>query len=109
MEGEILGIDPTGTTDSVAAFTNIAYNIGGVIGPLASGLMVQNLGSSESCTLIGDIQITLGIFSYTVVSVIYRYRKAESLLRTKGHKISKSCSLRCPIWRPIVNCPIKKE
>ena len=97
MEGEYLGIDPTETTDSVAAFTNIAYNIGGIIGPLASGPMVQNLGFPESCTLIGYIQIILGIFTCIVVSTTYRSRKAESPLRSKGHKITKSCSLRSPL------------
>ena len=95
MEGEYLGIDPTETTDSVAAFTNVAYNIGGIVGPLASGTMVQNLGFSESCTLIGYIQVALGIFTCIFVSGIYRYRKAESLLRSQDD--TKSCSMRSPL------------
>ena len=97
MEGEYLGIDPSETTDSVGAFTNIAYNSGGIVGILASGAMIQNLGFSESCTLIGYIEIALGIFNCIIVSGIYRHRRAESLLRSQDHVNTESRSLSSPL------------
>ena len=97
MEGEYLGIDPSETTDSVGAFTNIAYNSGGIVGILASGAMIQNLGFSESCTLIGYIEMALGIFNCIIVSGIYRHRRAESLLRSQDHVNTESRSLSSPL------------
>ena len=84
-EARLVGLSVEQSSNPIAAMSMFAYTLGGAVGPLASGGMVEAVGFPRACALVG-LGLAASALLFLLVALGVRRRRRRKTPTQRMHE-----------------------